>query len=70
MVATIFALRRRRMGRFLPRPRSAGDRRREDEDGPEIVDIGQGRAGYYKIPESRKKTVSVILRQLLRDRDA
>src|SRR6266849_4366499 len=69
-VATIFALRRRRMTRFRPRARSAGGWLGEDEHGSEIVDIGQGRTGYDKVAQGGEESITVILRQLLIDGDA
>jgi len=54
------ALRIRRSGLLRPRRRSAVLLAVEDEDGAEIIDIRQGRAGHDKIAERGKKAVGII----------
>src|SRR5436305_1665803 len=60
IVATILALRIRRSGLLRPRRRSAVLLAVEDEDGTEIIDIRQGRAGHLKIAERGKKARGII----------
>src|SRR5262249_7752224 len=63
-VATILALRCRRIAGFLPRPRStcwasaacAGF----DEDGAKVVDIGQRRSGDDEVVKRVEKTIGVV----------
>src|SRR5438067_8999821 len=70
IVATILALRNRRSGLLRPRPRSLAPSPGEDEDGSEVIDIGQGGAGHHEVAEGSEKTVRIILGQRLLDGDA
>src|ERR1044071_2487644 len=70
IVATILALRIRRSGLLRPRPRFAALLAVEDEDGAEIIDIRQGRAGHDKVAERGKKAVGIIPGKRLFDGDA
>src|ERR1051326_3192516 len=68
-VATILALRSRRIGLFRPYCQRCAVRA-EDEDSAEIIDIGQGRAGHDKITERREKAVRIVARQRFLDGEA
>src|SRR6478672_9274252 len=72
-VATILTLRRRRpAGPAAPlrlRTRSLSSGAREDEDGAEVIDIGQGRAGHDKIAQYREEAIAVMLRERFVDRE-
>src|SRR5712671_3653976 len=70
IVATILALRSRRSGRLRPRLRSVCPLSGEHEDGSEIIDIGQGRAGYDEVAEGGEKPVRIVLGNGLFDGDA
>src|ERR1051325_10145908 len=70
IVATILALRIRRSGLVRARRRSAALLAVEDEDGAEIIDIRQGRAGHDKVAERGKKAVGIIPGKRLFDGDA
>src|SRR3954452_20820966 len=69
-VATILALRRRRIGWLRPRASSVNRGGGENEDGAEIVDIGQGRTAHDEVAQSCEDAVAVILRKCLFYRDA
>jgi hypothetical protein len=50
--------------------RSAGSLCGEDEDGAEVIDIGQGRTGHHEIAEGGEKSVRIVRGQRLFDGDA
>src|SRR6516162_4517436 len=64
-VATILTLRCRRGSIFLPALMLV-----ENQDGSEIIDIGQGGTGHDEITERGKKSISVILGECVRCQDA
>src|SRR4029079_7210621 len=68
-VATILALRVRRITRFCPRARSLKSGALVNEDGSEIIDIGQRRTSHDEIPGCSKKPVPVVFRQRVPDCD-
>src|SRR6516162_1013923 len=55
-VATILALRRRRISMFLPKLIL-----RKNQDSSEVVDVGQGWTSHDQIVESGKKSITVIV---------